>query len=450
VINTVGSFDAHAAAQYVDAALTSPNNDILFPGIAGAQVGCKACHNPHDTTSRMTLFRDYARNSGHGDIHGEGWIHYRWKGADRASCQRCHTTSAFISTITGGPKSLTFAANDNTKQTLYCNACHVDNTYAVRSTGAVTNDYGDGVIVTFPDIGKSNLCMNCHTGRENGDSIKASPADFTKTGFINSHYLTGGATVYASSGYTYAGLSYANPSYFQHDKVGTSSFPTTGSGGPCVGCHMQPARHTFKPVTLDPTTEAITSIASNVCSTCHTGGFTLTAASLNEEKEDYEAALQALQTALAGKGLYFGPNNPYFFTAPYVTGYTETGSCSANLAIRNWQTGGTTNYAWNGSNCTTASTVGTPGAAGTGQNNMGAAFNLNLLRHDYGAFTHNSVYVRRLIYDGIDWIDDNTLNNTVEATINALPVGATEYTISAAQKTAAIKYLVGGPGGARP
>jgi hypothetical protein len=424
-------------AQFVDAALTTPTS-TLFPVTPLSQAGCRACHNPHDTSSRMSIFRDYAQNSGHGDVNGEGWIHYRWKGTNRASCQMCHTTSAFISKITGGPTSLTFATNDDTKQTLYCIGCHVDNTYAVRTTGAVTNDYGDGVLVTFPDIGKSNLCMNCHTGRENGDSIKANPATgsgFSDIGFINSHYLTGGATVYTSSGYEYAGRSYVNPSFYEHDKIGTAAFPATGSGGPCVGCHMQPARHTFKPVTLDKATDTITGIASNICVTCHNvqSGFPLTVASLNTEKDEFEAALQALQTTLATttkRPVFFGKDNPYFFTAPFVAGGTNT-------AVRDWRSVGDTDNT----------------GATTGKNNMGAAFNLNLFRHDFGAFAHNRFYVKRLLFDAIDWADNNILDNSVEVTINALPVGvgtADSYTVTAAQKTEAIAYLLGGPGGVRP
>jgi len=206
---------------------------------------------------------------------------------------------------------------------------------------------------------------------------------------------------------------------------------------------MTPARHTFKPVTLNESTGAITAITSIACATCHTGGFALTVQGLNDEKDGFNAALEALKAALAAKGYYWAEANPYFFTAPYDSTYTETGSCTTNLAVRNWQTGGTFNYTWNGSNCTTAGSAGTAGTAGTGKDNMGAAFNLNLLIHDGGAFAHNSIYVKRLIYDSIDWIYNHSIDNDVEAAINA-------QSITTAQKTAAINYLLGSPGGPRP
>ena len=65
--------------------------------------------------------------------------------------------------------------------------------------------------------------------------------------------------------------------------------------------------------------------------------------------------------------------------------------------------------------------MGTAGTADTGKNNMGAAFNYNLLEHDPGAFVHNRRYAARLIYDAIDWLDDNTMNFSTGATLAALP-----------------------------
>ncbi len=85
------------------------------------------------------------------------------------------------------------------------------------------------------------------------------------------------------------------------------------------------------------------------------------------------------------------------------------------------------------------SAAGEPGTAGTGKNNMGSAFNFNLLEHDPGAYAHNRVYVKRLIYDSIDWLDDGVMNYSVGATLDALPP-ATPY------KAEAMTYLL--PGGA--
>ena len=101
--------------------------------------------------------------------------------------------------------------------------------------------------------------------------------------------------------------------------------------------------------------------------------------------------MEALNLALQAR--VSSTSNPYFFTRPNGTLGSKT----------NWLSAGDVDNTGNT----------------TGKNNMGAAFNYNMLEHDYGAFAHNSVYVKRLIYDAIDWIDDNVLNDTVAATIAA-------------------------------
>lgn len=469
------TFDGTAAAQYVDLALTNYNT--------GAQGGCRSCHNPHDTTSRMPLFKDYSKSSGHGDVMGTAWIHYRWKGTDRTACQRCHTTSGFISKVTGGTGVVTFDPADNTKQTLYCIGCHQNYSYKLRKGLAVTGVYQSGTTTvpifgtfndptdpnpvidpvtgqqtaqnTFPDIGKSNLCMNCHSARAIGDNIKKTAAnaafDFKNLSFVNSHYLTGGATVYAVSGYEYPNRDYVNRSSYKHNQIGTSLQPATGSGGPCVGCHMTPARHTFKGWTKDDTTEKITSIVSLACATCHSD---MTPDAMNEQKDLLEAAAAALNAQLATKGIYFSVNNnPYFFTAPYDPTYTPpTDACpTKNLAVKNWQTGGTTAWTWDPVKKTCNSPAGIAGTAGTGPINMGAAFNLNLLMHDPGAYAHNRYYTKRLLYDSIDYMIDGappapqTPDTRVTAAINAL---AAAGKITPDQRDKAIAYVL--RNGARP
>jgi hypothetical protein len=92
--------------------------------------------------------------------------------------------------------------------------------------------------------------------------------------------------------------------------------------------------------------------------------------------------------------------------------------CSKNLPIKNWQIGGTSTFSWSGTSC--VSSVGVEGIAGTGQNTMGAAFNFNLLEHDPGAFVHNRMYTKRLIYDSIDWADGGVMNYSVGNTLDTL------------------------------
>jgi len=99
---------------------------------------------------------------------------------------------------------------------------------------------------------------------------------------------------------------------------------------------------------------------------------------LNTRDTQYNAALDALQTLLANAGIYFGTSHPYFFS----------------------DSGLTTQYtAW------------------PDKDTLGVAFNFNLLKHTPVAYAHNDEYVKKLMYDSIDFIDDGTLNQSVEATL---------------------------------
>jgi hypothetical protein len=181
--------------------------------------------------------------------------------------------------------------------------------------------------------------------------------------------------------------------------------------------------HLFLPVSRSATTiGTVTGIASEVCLNCHGPSPTDILDMVNNEKSQFKRALDALKDQLALSKYYFFPYSPYFFIAnTYNTSYVETGACNQNLPIKNWQTGGTTaTFTWNANKFTCDSTAGTPGAAGTGKNNMGAAFNFNLLEHDPGAYVHNRMYVKRLIYDSIDWLDDGIMNYSVGQTLQNL------------------------------
>ncbi len=190
------------------------------------------------------------------------------------------------------------------QEVLYCWGCHSNaGTGALRNPGALTFTYTNKATVTYPDISGSNVCMACHTGRETGDSIKNDPDADGIRSFLNSHYLAAGGQLFGTTGYEYAGLSYANPSFFAHDKIGSSAAPGTGSNGPCAGCHMStPNSHSFTNVTKDAA-GAITAITSTACAACHTGNFTLTPAKLTEEDEEYKAAIAASRAVMASKGL---------------------------------------------------------------------------------------------------------------------------------------------------
>jgi hypothetical protein len=190
--------------------------------------------------------------------------------------------------------------------------------------------------------------------------------------------------------------------------------------------------HLFLPVSRSTVTAGtFTGIASEVCIICHITSNTVLLEIVNEQKEQFHEALEALNDRLVARGYVFSPINPYFFnpSAPVDVTYVEqdqTVHCQKNLPIRNWQTGASVTYKLgsSGTSCVTDVTSNA-GVDGTGKNNMGAAFNYNLIEHDPGAFVHNRMYVKRLIYDSIDWLDDNSLNYSTGATLDSLCGGAT-------------------------
>jgi len=341
----------------------------------------------------------------------DAWLHYNWDRSGRASCQRCHTATGamnFMDAMAAGEDYVAAnndyshlvgwsddpAAGSPQNEMLYCWGCHENAPDGIlRNPGPITEDYGEGVVVEYPDINGSNVCMSCHLGREIGAVIKATvDADGTRS-FINSHYLAAGAQVFAVGGYHYSGRNYNNVTFYAHDMIGTTGEPGTGENGPCAGCHMSaPRSHIFLPVEKDATGN-ITEITATVCSTCHTGNFTLTPAILMTEEEEYEASLEALEAALAKVGIYYYSGYPYFFTGPNGTGSSFT-------------------------------TWGAPYGVSKWQNTMGAAFNLNLMGHDPGGYAHNRFYIKALIWDSIDFIDDGILNNSTAATLPNLGLDA--------------------------
>jgi hypothetical protein len=311
--------------------------------------------------------------------------------------------------------------------------------------------------------------------------------NFTNLSFINSHYLTAGGTVFTATGYEYSTKSYANPASYKHDQIGTAGAPGTGTAGPCAGCHMSaPESHLFLPVTRDAS-GTITAVTSPVCSTasCHPGGEALgmSPSMLENQKALLHDALEALLRQLDVRGYYFRNAHPYFYVPRVTAGTVAITSNTATVTGTGttWLSAGivigasgdqfkvnlegtyytiasvdsdtqlTLSAAYTGPTVTTAtySIIRTTGVtswlttgdadttgATTGKNNMGAAFNYNLLEHDPGAFAHNRYYSKRLIYDAIDWLDDNILNDSVSATLNAL--NATEHPY----KANAISYLL--------
>lgn len=395
----VGTFDTSRIiydTHFDDGATTDIEGYVLDPSRDRV---CRDCHNQH--SANLDINRAWA-NSAHGghilqtidpvqgvamvtEAEGPAWVHYDFKGANRQACQRCHTSTGFMNLAADpegyDPADNEFTATGEQREMLYCWACHTSNAGDIRDPGVFNStapyDAPADRIAGVPDIGGSNVCMACHSGRESGQSIKDSTDDFTDKGFVNSHYLAAGGVLYRTAGYEFDGMTYENTSYFIHDHIGTALAMETGANGPCAGCHMRTDEgHLLLPVKKDAGGH-ITEITAygQTCSRCH-GYEEGLLEDLNELEEGFGAALEALRTALEGKGFVFLGGYPYFSNTDWTT-------------------------------------VEDP----TGKDNMGAAFNFNFLLHEPGAYVHNLQYTRKLIYDSIDFLDDGLLNGSVESTL---------------------------------
>ena len=368
------------------------------------------------------------KEAGVTETEGAAWVHYDWDSDSRQGCQMCHTATGAKNYLTD-PSSYDAANNDfshldgweagvsssDQNELLYCWGCHSNNQGELRNPGAITRPYTvDGVAVVIPDIGNSNVCVNCHGAQGNMDSYELGETDTPLTGnpatdmsgylpgFVGNtanvteaHYLTAAATIYQSLtrvGYEYPvvvldgdGLPvdpYADKSYFHHDEIGLDGVDPETGAGPCAGCHMESDEgHTFNVVEKDDL-GVITRIMSTTCVECHedfvtedTTEYTAAAAAaeLQEEAEGYHEALELLEAELADDGLVFTGSYPYFSGASWVD-----------------------------------------------EGTFGAGHNFNYLHHEPGAYAHNRYYAKRLIFDSIDWLDNKSLDGeiTIDETVN--------------------------------
>lgn len=417
--------------------------------VSGQYVGrCSACHNPHLNTVTQQN-QDWAKSL-HGNPKGEAWTHYEFKQDKYAACNRCHTSTGYISYVTSNFTVPTtgFGAGDSSRELLACNACHTSYNFknSVRRVAAYTAPYtAGGKKVTFPDNGATNLCIPCHAGRASGDDVNA-VADYSNASFVNSHYMAAAGLMYmaigfkdfttatapvnpnAASRYSY-GDSYtlftgpattaapAGQVNSAHRRFGTPLIngdthvaPNKGrlaawlpgtmdTGGPCVTCHLN-AHDSNGVLSTLPTPTRTTShtLAINdntwnqVCINCH-GSEGPVATFLEENSGDFKDALNlALQVLLTKYKIAYTTTFPYF--------YDLTADPTGKTAVKDWTRG--------------------TGDQVFGRRMMGACFNVNLLLRDPAAYVHARTYARRLIYDSIDYLDDQTINMSVGSTATTL------------------------------
>ncbi|BCR05994.1 c-type cytochrome [Desulfuromonas versatilis] len=375
---------------------------VLIPGYninAADDQACLNCHEVHATTifaqaNAAEIATQWAA-SGHADYLGEPFTHEFSDGA----CMKCHSGTEYARFVQGvAEEDLALAGGP---RVIACVACHdlmAKNAAgefelgATRTVNQVT--FPSGAVRTLGDA--SNLCAECHQGRESGltvaNAIATTPGGPHR--FLNRHYFAAAAIRFGTdvdAGFEYAGRTY----------LGENTYPGhPASLTTCIECHLQEgtANHTFAP-----------DLAR--CQNCHV---------------DSGTAFPGVLTSFENLGLPFGAVDvDYDGDGLGESFQAEIDGMEALLlaAIRNYA----------------ETVVGTPIAYAPGSypywfvddNNNGivdadettrySAFDDKLLAAAYNFHSnqdpcgdmHNYRYVLQTAYDSTDDLDDGILNNSV-------------------------------------
>ena len=438
------------------------------------QNSCRKCHNPHDTASAMDYLRQWsrsnvgatttpARTSG-SDLKTRGSSVSADKNFGNA-CVRCHSTTGFLNYASSGfsdvqalpdldgtrsnyPAYPSGSQNyqDRSREGDNCNGCHTDGrsddpgasySYRLRPVPRVTAyfNYSSTPLhqrawdVTYksplyPDFGTSNACIVCHTGREIGLVIKLASVkgmDFSNQKRIDAHNQATASTMTTQVGFNYytSAQKYENSAY-RHTTIGlAASGYSGGTNGPCIGCHMNNNRsHGFMPVKISSGTIIEVLSDQQTCSKCHNAQNSQhparTPALLQGRKNGMAAAMKALQQML------LHPKQSSIYAVGVADSAAKGGiSYTAGGApILNQWTAAFGNGVVPGSG--NPAVPGGPDAVTAGAYTMGAAFNYEVIVNQAGAYAHNARYVRRMIYDSIDWLYDGSINQDAKAALDWL------------------------------
>jgi len=271
------------------------------------------------------------------------------------SCSKCHSAAGLPFYLQEGVTASQPIANG-----FQCSTCHSElETYALREATEV--EFPSGATVDSGDP-STNLCLNCHQGRESTVSVNSRIGDAADDevveglGFANVHYFAAGATLFGDEvqgAYQYEGKEYA----------GRNAHVEPYSN--CAQCH---SAHML-------------AVKEEECTTCHAGVEDL--ADIRMGSTDYDGdgdttegvageietmtealytAMQAYATSTEGvSGIEYDAHAyPYFFD--------EAGERYAT---------------W------------TPAL-------LRAAYNYQYAQKDPGAFAHNPDYVMQFLYDSIE------------------------------------------------
>ncbi len=287
----------------------------------------------------------------------EAFRHWDEDGEVSGSCSKCHSATGLPAFLKEGVSVSEPLANG-----FLCSTCHDSlpefTRYAVEEV-----EFPSGAMLSLGEGVDSNLCLNCHQGRESKvsvDKLIAGLDDDTvseKVRFLNVHYFAAGATLFgteAQGAYEYEGKSY----------VGRNAHVESYSN--CTQCHDTHA--------LEVRVEA--------CGGCHAGVESEEDLhSIRMATTDYDGDGDASE-GIAGE-IDTMREALYAAIQEYATNVVGTPIVYNAHAYPYWFTETEERY-----------TTWTPRL-------LKAAYNYQYTMKDPGAFAHNAKYIIQALYDSL-------------------------------------------------
>lgn len=316
---------------------------------------------------------------GHFDSTAEAFRHWDEDGEVSATCTKCHTAEGLPFFMEEG---VLFTREPSLS--LECTTCHDDLTeFTLHIVNEVTMP--SGTIVTFGEEEESNVCLNCHQGRESGVSVDAS---IQRAGvgddevsealrFQNIHYFAAGATRFgaeAHGGYQYEGREYTG--YFEHSRRRQTCdschdvHELTIEAENCADCHIEMEEQS------DPRLIRMTD-EDEVTLYDYDGDGDMMEPIADEVAGLHDVLLAEIQnytlTVIGEQAMYVSYAYPYWYVDANANGVVDDGEVNRDARYGQW----------------------TPSL-------LRASYNYQYVAKDPGAFAHNADYVLQLLYDSIE------------------------------------------------
>jgi hypothetical protein len=312
-------------------------------------------------------------DAGHFDPTQEAFHHFSTDDEELtpANCAKCHTAGGLPMTLEHG----TTIGLPSTGS-LQCTTCHMElQDFTLREVQEVT--FPSGATVAFEeDEAASNLCLNCHQGRESTFSVDAAiiragvgndeVSDLLR--FVNPHYFAAGATLFgseASGAYQYEGQEYVG----RNEHVGR--YDT------CSECHNVHALTVEREECADcHEYQELTDIRDEDDETDWDGDGDNVEGVAHEIETIHEQLLAAIQSyaadTLDAPIAYSPANYPYWYYDTNVNGEADADEINGDNRYPNW----------------------TPTL-------LRAAYNYQYVSKDPGAFAHNNRYILQILQDSL-------------------------------------------------